>query len=176
MILVESRSNRFRVGNMKRCFKCNELLPLTEFYTHPQMADGHLGKCKQCAKKDTTERHAERSQDPEWLEKEMERHRIKSRRYRDDGRQAPPSNESKRITNIKYAEKFPEKRRAHTIARRAILAGILIPQPCDRCGTTSVDAHHDDYSKPLDVIWLCRAHHAERHVELRRKERVKIIH
>lgn len=46
---------------------------------------------------------------------------------------------------------------------RAINQGILIKQPCEKCGKVKVDAHHDDYSKPLDVRWLCRKHHLEHH-------------
>ena len=37
---------------MKNCFKCNLLKPLEDFYKHPQMPDGRVGKCKECNKTD----------------------------------------------------------------------------------------------------------------------------
>jgi hypothetical protein len=61
-------------------------------------------------------------------------------------------------------KKFPEKYRAHTAVSNALKLKILFKLPCSVCGTTEdVHAHHDDYTKPLDVIWLCRKHHQERH-------------
>lgn len=42
-----------------------------------------------------------------------------------------------------------------------IKRGKLIPQPCEVCGNPEVQSHHDDYSKPLQVRWLCRVHHLE---------------
>jgi len=45
-----------------------------------------------------------------------------------------------------------------------IKTGRLVRQPCEKCNTTDkVEAHHDDYTKPMDVRWLCRKHHLEHH-------------
>ena len=55
--------------------------------------------------------------------------------------------------------------KAHAAVSKAIREGRLAKQPCIRCGMLPAHAHHDDYGKPLDVIWLCRKHHAELHHE-----------
>jgi hypothetical protein len=34
---------------------------------------------------------------------------------------------------------------------------------CEVCGVANAQAHHDDYTKPLDVRWFCQAHHGEAH-------------
>lgn len=55
-----------------------------------------------------------------------------------------------------------EKNAARAKVYRAIRSGELISQPCEVCGATkNIEAHHWDYSKPLDVQWLCREHHIE---------------
>lgn len=47
--------------------------------------------------------------------------------------------------------------------------GKLIPQPCCFCGREDAQMHHDDYSKPLEVEWMCQACHRAYHVEERRQ-------
>jgi hypothetical protein len=60
------------------------------------------------------------------------------------------------------------KRAADLAVRKALYDGTLVRQGCARCPRKrNVEAHHDDYSKPLDVIWLCRYHHRQRDAELR---------
>lgn len=54
--------------------------------------------------------------------------------------------------------------RAGQAVHKAVKKGELFRGPCEVCGTTkNIDAHHDDYSKPLDVRWLCRKHHQMHH-------------
>jgi hypothetical protein len=52
---------------------------------------------------------------------------------------------------------------AHSATRSGIRRGLLQPQPCSVCGEPKAEAHHDDYERPLHVVWLCRAHHKQLH-------------
>jgi len=57
-----------------------------------------------------------------------------------------------------------KKIRVRALTRSYIKAGKLIKQPCEVCGYDKyVEAHHDDYDKPMDIRWLCRNHHREHH-------------
>jgi hypothetical protein len=47
--------------------------------------------------------------------------------------------------------------------QNALRLGILAQQPCEVCGAEKSEAHHPDYDRPLEVQWLCRAHHRARH-------------
>lgn len=56
--------------------------------------------------------------------------------------------------------------KARDEVRKARLRGDLVPGPCERQGDGcqgKVQAHHDDYAKPLEVRWLCRKHHDDHH-------------
>jgi hypothetical protein len=53
---------------------------------------------------------------------------------------------------------------ASRILNRAVAHGEIIRQPCEICGSSEmIEAHHEDYSKPLDVVWLCKRHHLAVH-------------
>lgn len=63
----------------------------------------------------------------------------------------------------KWRERNPLKRWAHLATASALKRGILVREPCEVCGEANVDAHHDDYDRPLRVRWLCRKHHKAEH-------------
>lgn len=65
-----------------------------------------------------------------------------------------------------YYKKHPERCRAWQRVDRALKLGKIKKLPCEVCGENRknfVHAHHDDYSKPLEVRWLCAIHHKQAH-------------
>ena len=54
---------------------------------------------------------------------------------------------------------------AHTLVKRAIEKGELVRGPCVICGEAKSEGHHEDYTKPLEVIWLCKKHHRQLHAK-----------
>jgi len=70
-----------------------------------------------------------------------------------------------------YRKRYPLKYNIPYLVHMAVKKGIITKDPCKVCKTTKdVQAHHYDYSKPLDVIWLCRKHHNELHLKLKESE------
>ena len=158
---------------MKKCFKCEERKPVSDFYRHPQMGDGYLGKCKDCTKKDAEIRRHAKQSDPEWVEKERVRQMNKERKRRQSasgvlfGTYVKP-----RIFKVAWRGRNPEKMKAHNALNNAVRDGKVKSMPCVACGAKA-HGHHEDYSKPLAVVWLCPAHHAARHVEMRAEKQRK---
>lgn len=125
---------------MKTCFKCQRVLALSEFYRHPMMADGHLGKCKDCAREDVRQNYAARRD---------QYREYDHRRYVEGGVRGDP---------VRIA--------ARVAARKAVYRGELERGPCEFAGEDCrgrIEGHHEDYSRPLDVRWLCQKHHMQLH-------------
>lgn len=66
--------------------------------------------------------------------------------------------------------KLRERVNARAMVSWHVKTGNIEKQPCSICGEKASVAHHEDYAKPLDVVWLCRPHHAARHVQMRDEE------
>lgn len=145
----------------KRCFKCQIFKLISEFYTHPRMTDGHLGKCKTCTKKDVSTREDRLRKDPTWVINKRKRSRIKSAK-----RKVPTPIENRK-REMRWRTVHPQKYKAHYLTTNAVRDKRLQRKPCEVCGDEKVQAHHDDYSKPLKVKWLCKKHHYEHHIKMR---------
>lgn len=131
----------------KTCFRCGRSLPISEFYRHSQMADGHLNKCKDCTKADSKKRRIEHP------DRDLE-------------------------TRLKACKKKPSKKNAHMAVDAALRAGRLVkPHVCSGCSCPDtehrIEAHHHDYTKPLDVIWLCPPCHIRMDAQRRIREGLK---
>ena len=147
---------------MKKCFKCGQEQELNEFYKHPMMADGHLNKCKTCTKLDVRGNHSAKLDYYRQYDRQRNKlpHRIAAH---DAYRQTDAGKKTARRRALKFIQNNPEKRKAHIIVGNALRNGRLNRKPCEVCGATRVHGHHHDYSKPLDVRWLCPIHHKEYH-------------
>jgi ribosomal protein S27AE len=151
--MVVLLAQEYNMVRSKECFKCKTVKPLEEFYKHPAMGDGHVNKCKECNKNDVT---TNRNKNIERIRAyDRERGKIPER--------------IKATTEVTRAWRSEDKRRssAHVAVAKAIRNGALLPLPCIRCGEQKSLAHHEDYDKPLEVMWLCQPCHKQRHKELK---------
>ena len=134
---------------MKKCSACGEVKAAFEFQVRRMSHDGRTAACKVCLK----------ARDAARYPKEKERRAELMRAYV----ATPEGKEIVRKAHLRWIKRNSQKRAAHVIVGNAIRDGELVKKRCEVCGAEKVDAHHDDYSKPLDVRWLCRKHHAEHH-------------
>lgn len=61
--------------------------------------------------------------------------------------------------------RHPDRACARRKIRHEIEMGRIVRLPCEVCGEVKTHAHHDNYSQPLNVRWLCRKHHDEHHAK-----------
>lgn len=137
---------------IKVCRQCRVGQPLSAFYEHAEMADGHLNICKECVKARVRKHRRENDHVREY---DLRRHRENPRRR-----------EKAKVILNRWRRNTPGADSAHCHVTRAIRDGRLTREPCVVCGTCNrLHAHHEDYAKPLDVIWLCVRHHRLHHAK-----------
>jgi len=174
---------------LHRCTKCGELKAATEFYADKRWRGKRLSAaCKQCVKDRARQRYdamtpeerrevAKRAAD--WAEKNPGRRLEIAKGWRHRTLPARRKATAKRRDNAKakaklaaasraYYTAHPERAAAQRRVRDAIRRGDLIrPTRCPRCGrrnsVSRIEAHHADYSKPLEVTWLCALCHRDTH-------------
>lgn len=160
---------------LKTCFKCGESKERTEFYKHPQMGDGLLGKCKECTKNDMRQRYAEKYLDI----REYDRQRA-NLPHRQAARalyaKTKASALSRNASNRRHREENPQASKARYSTLSAIRDGNLIREPCFICGSEDSEAHHSTYDDHTMVTWLCPTHHAQAHREHRQWLREMGVH
>lgn len=117
----------------KTCTQCKEVKPISDFGKHKR--DGFRSECKDCKR--------------EWDKKynKTSERKIYNARIQKQNRQDP----LKRL-----------KLKARMATNWAIKTGKLKRLPCE-CGNPKTEAHHKDYSKPMDVLWLCKPCHWKHH-------------
>ena len=123
----------------KICFKCHRELPLTMFYKHPQMADGHLNKCKDCTKQDVHNKYMDNIENPDYVEKERERGREKYRR-------------------LGYKDIYKSTHKEASNVCRNLKNKLNIPP--------EYEIHHWNYNFLYDVFILSRRYHARIHKQI----------
>jgi hypothetical protein len=133
---------------MKRCRECGVEKDLSEFYIHSEMADGHLNKCKECVKQRVRK----------FWEKGGGRESDKKRN------QKPERKAWQRAQSVKMRIKHRAKRRVMAAWWTWFKKNKGVKDNCEVCRTKeNVEAHHPDYNKPYEVMWLCSLHHKEWH-------------
>jgi ribosomal protein S27AE len=120
----------------RRCVICKIVKPLSEFYRSRGQPLGIANRCKECDNK----HHRER-----------ERRNPATRRAKQKRQYA------------RQREKFAARQALYEAVSRGV---VVKPNACERCGDEcALDGHHEDYTKALEVTWLCRACHAAHHRE-----------
>jgi len=130
---------------LRKCTSCSATKTESAFYKNKGKT---MSSCKECVKSKVRAHYAEN------------RERIAA--YERERAQRP----ERKAMVIEYQRKRigTAERTARSRVSNALRDGRLVRQPCEVCQATArVQAHHDDYSKPLDVRWLCFTHHREHH-------------
>ena len=149
------------MGNEQRetvprtCRTCKETKPESEFRLRKRAdrEDYWIRDCVECIRLDSR-RHG----------KSGRGRRARRRWYENGGKEKVARNNVTYRASGKRPPLTPEKSRCKNLFHSAVRRGKIVRGPCTICGTRPSEGHHEDYSKPLEVVWLCRPCHAYAHL------------
>lgn len=156
----------------KECFKCNTEKPLSEFYKHKEMADGHLNKCKECAKSDVHSHRKDNIEKVRQYDRNRPNSKERSKRLSEKIKNLPKDRKEeyyKKKNEYMQSGAYKNKKTVNIYMANAVRDGRLKKlDHCEHCNAKDVplDGHHHDYLKPLDVTWLCKPCHGAEHKRL----------
>lgn len=136
-------------NDTKECSKCGKNQPYTEFYSNDLSDDGYSAKCNECIRLYNRERRTNKKTRDTVLASDRTRNSSLRRRAQ------------RGIYKMTELEKYPEKTLARKYVAKALRDGTLTKQVCEVCKDLTVEAHHEDYYKPLEINWLCKVHHTK---------------
>jgi len=156
---------------MITCTTCKTRKDKSEFY-------GRSKRCRECARAYQAEWVKQNpgymtQKRKEWALRNPEKAKeIDRQKYLRRKAKQPPKEPRVKLTasekKRRHFEKHPIRSAAMKIYKYAIKRGTLVRGPCTVCGATeNIDGHHTDYTKPLDVVWLCKPHHREAHRQMK---------
>lgn len=156
-------------SNVKKCSKCGEVKPKIEFWKRPDRPGGLRSKCKACSTKSVNNW---RRTNPDKVSSYRHYWECKNHEKRLAYRKGWWKRHGPEM--IEYLNDHPEIKLARYAVRNAVRRGDLNRKPCEVCGNPKSQAHHEDYSRPLDVIWLCGPHHSRADMERRKREQMAL--
>ena len=138
------------------CKTCTKLLASDAFYA------SNKTRCKECVRSSVSAYRLANVDRIRQYDKfrASQPHRVAARA---EYQKTPMFSESHKKANNKWMRAHPDRKRAHSLLEKALMRGKLTRWPCMVCGAAKVEGHHPDYSRPLDVVWLCPGHHREVH-------------
>lgn len=148
------------VPKHRQCPKCRLTSVETEFYA---CKNSYCKPCTRAHMRDVRSRRKDVYRETDrWRDRSPERMAAR-RAYR----KTPAGRAANDRSRRKAAALYPEKVAARLIVQIAIKGGIITKLACAECGAATTEAHHTDYYKPLDIVWLCREHHIEEHARIK---------
>lgn len=140
------------------CKRCKKTKEITDFPANKRRKLGRGTVCKECRAEQNRAWYRTPSAS-ERFEARKERKELQQKKYRESAKGRATAIAKFRRDKLKHTEKY----KARYKLRNAVWQGKIIKLPCEVCGDKRSQGHHEDYTKALEVKWLCDKHHKALH-------------